>query len=725
MQAWHQFGLRAGEMAEDKRDESRGSGDQQASEEKDAAAPLVPAASSQAIAASGTQSPQSQDGQNIACLLLDDPPNPPGCWPYMVVKEGGENGSAEPVNVNEISRNLMSVKCSGKGDFFVIKALTGGDPLKHGRYARWVDRHEKDALVEYGVDLAYLREFKVRAPAGTFVAESVSRKGGDSLILLKAIRWRGRGDDCYLPILDIKWDVNETPELVARGGGTDWKIRWFDIDRRDKKNWQVTTIILGRANDYGWESPGDEKDLSFSYDAVLSLVQMGVPPHPEAPPELMDDKNRLEALISDRHWETGNPKSTAFCPELTAAFSYAFAKRMPEFSYYCRFLVFLLPDIIGENLIGEKSDYAPCKALAWIVEPATGGHVVMQGLKGILADRDEFRQILEQVKAFLERLREAEPDCRPRMIRLAAKCGYDGDKSPCSLDAAWMLLEEMAAKYQIAGSSPGGRPAGGWPVDTDAFKDSNRDVKNQGAGKSLRGRIFTISMFLTEASGNPWTDEARREIKEKSGKVKNWLQVQASRYKTEKNDSKLSFPDELWLGDDDASPLIVGEIPDHDTYANDWIENVVMRCIYGKPSADLLTELRKKYKFEGIHMVVYVNKQGRSYALPKAGTVTSPSDVLEGCIVYCRDKHGGLERSATIAHEVLHLYGAWDLYEDATALNAEQAQKAKECFPTDVMRCHSDDLSKEIVGPLTASLVGWSTKWYADWDFFKRKPKSG
>ena len=71
-------------------------------------------------------------------------------------------------------------------------------------------------------------------------------------------------------------------------------------------------------------------------------------------------------------------------------------------------------------------------------------------------------------------------------------------------------------------------------------------------------------------------------------------------------------------------------------------------------------------------------------------------------------------KSADIAHEMLHLFGAWDLYE---LNNNDQARaiKTSEMFPNSIMRTTSNDIWELQIDEITAWLVGLKDQgkdWY-------------
>ncbi len=61
-------------------------------------------------------------------------------------------------------------------------------------------------------------------------------------------------------------------------------------------------------------------------------------------------------------------------------------------------------------------------------------------------------------------------------------------------------------------------------------------------------------------------------------------------------------------------------------------------------------------------IIAFVNKAGRSYAVPYE-TGLSSRYFTESCVLYDRCENGEKTTAASIAHEMLHCFGAEDLYE--------------------------------------------------------------
>ena len=115
----------------------------------------------------------------------------------------------------------------------------------------------------------------------------------------------------------------------------------------------------------------------------------------------------------------------------------------------------------------------------------------------------------------------------------------------------------------------------------------------------------------------------------------------------------------------------------------------------------LVAALRDKYRTDNVALVLFVNNYygtETSVAMHAAST-----DAIEYATV-------AFKRPAIIAHEVLHLFGALDLYVtpfDDKKKAAKQKQFAMERFPREIMAFPLRGLDSLEVGSLTQYLVGW------------------
>jgi hypothetical protein len=69
--------------------------------------------------------------------------------------------------------------------------------------------------------------------------------------------------------------------------------------------------------------------------------------------------------------------------------------------------------------------------------------------------------------------------------------------------------------------------------------------------------------------------------------------------------------------------------------------------------------------------------------------------------------------AGTITHEMLHLFGAKDIYEDKQiSRDAANLQKMKSVFPNSIMLDSHADLAGKQMEQFTAWCIGWTNSYY-------------
>ncbi len=127
--------------------------------------------------------------------------------------------------------------------------------------------------------------------------------------------------------------------------------------------------------------------------------------------------------------------------------------------------------------------------------------------------------------------------------------------------------------------------------------------------------------------------------------------------------------------------------------------------------------LMEEYETDSVAFLVFLNDSGISYTIPYYQG-DSAEWYLEKCYLYLYDLGGrrNYEGPATYAHEVLHLFGAWDLY-DTNSIDGVTQQVVdyiEEEYPTELMLTtyniwggYTYDSVPQTISPLTAYAIGW------------------
>ncbi len=238
-------------------------------------------------------------------------------------------------------------------------------------------------------------------------------------------------------------------------------------------------------------------------------------------------------------------------------------------------------------------------------------------------------------------------------------------------------------------------------------------AKNAGSAKELVGNNILISVLVDDAESTI-NIQTETEILENMRKAADWLEAEAqkrgktARIITGKEDSDLVLRYKY-------SGTVIDTNYNHDDTLL-MLKNLKIGSLYSK--------ITEKYGDSNIAVILFLNKNARSFATP-ANPLATPENILmddpypadfcyfDTCVIFSRyfkymedtDFDPNL-----IAHELLHLYGAVDLYYQCSedpqydAMKAEQGIISGKYFPNEIMFNH---VSTNEISDLTAYLIGW------------------
>ena len=232
-----------------------------------------------------------------------------------------------------------------------------------------------------------------------------------------------------------------------------------------------------------------------------------------------------------------------------------------------------------------------------------------------------------------------------------------------------------------------------------------------GSAKVLRGDTYILSCYISD-SRNTWSSDEKRRINNKYHEALDWLKNQARKYNVGVNfegglfgfDADIKLNDIVyWSGSGLENPF------------DSRIVSRVLKQIGYRDGLSFYDWAKQNKKVDNSLVLIFIKGRGTSYALqyPKGGN----KDLFftEGVALY--ERYYGVDMeltSASIAHEILHLFGAWDLFR-----TYEQAQdredKARQMFSNSIMLRVSNIINELYVDEVTAWLVGWKSDpepWY-------------
>ena len=232
------------------------------------------------------------------------------------------------------------------------------------------------------------------------------------------------------------------------------------------------------------------------------------------------------------------------------------------------------------------------------------------------------------------------------------------------------------------------------------------------ANPSLLGRAVLISVFVGK-DGRPWTDPEIARCHEALERAGLWIEREASRREAPVNVGLAAAY--FQVEDRSVEPVEVAFSPEGDEFGP-MEANSSTKAIVGASLAaaqlgfadivDLLGRINPRVEADARVWLFHLRRAGRSLAIPaEQGDV--PGVGLAVC--FAREASfpeplvgSGRVDPTTVAHEVLHLFGASDKY--GVSLDS---------FPTgsvtarDIMRLRHDSLFRMTIDPLTASEIGW------------------
>ena len=221
-----------------------------------------------------------------------------------------------------------------------------------------------------------------------------------------------------------------------------------------------------------------------------------------------------------------------------------------------------------------------------------------------------------------------------------------------------------------------------------------------------------VSVYLNDAAtGSIWTREARAEAQQSVAMAVDWITQQAAAYGVQ---AQLSYDD-----GSDNSPLcytyslrsrLRGGVDSEES--NDFLDEMDMLC------ATLDTvELQNQYGTDHIGFLLFLPVDGTSFTMAHYAE-DGVNFTYEYCCLYRYDAYAAQaepESPATFAHEILHLFGAPDLYAGSSDpyVDGELTAYVEQTYPDDIMlSTYAEDGSNvytsidKVISPLTAYCIG-------------------
>lgn len=245
--------------------------------------------------------------------------------------------------------------------------------------------------------------------------------------------------------------------------------------------------------------------------------------------------------------------------------------------------------------------------------------------------------------------------------------------------------------------------------------ESCRDYINMGSVRALDGKICIVQYFISEPD-DIWTKSEHDVVTERVFEAEGWLKKEAAKFGNDVEFITCSF------GSGEKC-YTLDYIPKDSEY-DDKDDNLFQKAMRGIGWEDhdaFIERMKEKYECESVLVLLMIKATGRSWAYPYCRMHAEKDNTqraLEGAVIFkdkrYKDGTSAPLKASTVAHEMLHLCGAWDLYYEEGVQDHEHADKAEELFPNSIMIHDSKDIYSKEIDEVTAWLVGLKEmkNWY-------------
>lgn len=231
-------------------------------------------------------------------------------------------------------------------------------------------------------------------------------------------------------------------------------------------------------------------------------------------------------------------------------------------------------------------------------------------------------------------------------------------------------------------------------VPAKLMKSNQPSKRNVGSAAVMSGRIHVYHIFASDLNST-WDTVERDAVLTRMQEAYVFIQRQSRRHHIE-----LSFSDEI------ARPVSYQGVLPTGTFANPkWTQQIIKETCNEEDSLSLTEKLKRQTNADNVVICVHVDKPALSYNLAYYANVAAEF-AAERMVCFSQYPDTRPTAAATYAHEILHLFGAGDLYFPYDQ-DEDRKQIAKRLFPNDVMFRVDYNLSRLNVGPFTAYRIGW------------------
>ncbi|WP_065204632.1 hypothetical protein [Shewanella woodyi] len=238
-----------------------------------------------------------------------------------------------------------------------------------------------------------------------------------------------------------------------------------------------------------------------------------------------------------------------------------------------------------------------------------------------------------------------------------------------------------------------------WLEEIDAMQGERQlrtsyiSGRNAGLSQSLTNDIHIAYIYIDDNRSSKWSGKQRIKNQVSVDKVLDWYKQQASHYAIDELDFKVRY----FVVN---SPKGVGKEWLRDPAAFRQILNNLFKRLSFRGIGEFIEDIKGENKNSQVAIVFHSNYDGRSFAMscPAGSRLYQCQYEYVMLTENINNTRLGWALPQVQAHEVLHLFGAKDLYNIA---------ESKDYAVTDIMNYYSRDIKYATIDPISAWAIGW------------------
>ena len=223
------------------------------------------------------------------------------------------------------------------------------------------------------------------------------------------------------------------------------------------------------------------------------------------------------------------------------------------------------------------------------------------------------------------------------------------------------------------------------------LRQSYLDMRDTGMNKKLTGKVILAYVFVDDNLWSRWSNQDRLNAMSNADIATDWLQKSAKQYAINNLDFEQRF---FFLS-------IPKRINNRNVRDEQYFAYITEQLLNYQKYPDLKTWLNYLTggdKNSQVALIFHTNNDDRSFART-CGKGHCYFEHVQLITQYKANKLWHFQQ--VLPHELLHLFGAADLY---------NIENAKSYATTDIMNYYSSQLNYSSIEPITAWSVGWLTE---------------